>query len=183
MLFIFGSLVFAQAIYGTKDSFYKSTFCKKYQCELISSVFSKNEGLNGGVWYINYKIKEPGAEAKIDIFTHRDKYGVMISSAGVYFPDDNVTEIEEFRIQMLSDFVFVITGKRIKPTNFTYDCSDGLSMTGKNYKIMYRGKTVVKSPSKSVSYVLYCELLGFKDPKTHLGESFNFVISDDYHPR
>jgi hypothetical protein len=183
ILLVTTGFVFAQAIYGTKTSFFKSEFCKKYQCKLTKSIFSKNEGINGGVWYINYILKIPELYGDIEISTHRDKNGIMIPSASLYFPDVNVDETEEARLKMLSDFVFAIVGKRIKPSLFAFNCTYDLTRDGGDYKIMLQGKTVVKAPNKPVPYVLYCQTLGGGDPKTRIGNVIKFVISDDYHPR
>jgi hypothetical protein len=183
VLFTIFSFVFAQAIYGTKDSFFKSEFCKKYQCKLSSSTFSKKTGLGGIIWYISYKIKIPNLETLIDVSTHRDKNGTMIPSTTIYFPDVNVSALDESRVQMLSDFVYLIIGKRFKSSDFAYKCADNLSLTGNNYIIMSTGKTIVKLPNKSVSYILYCEIVGGGNPNTYTDDSIKFVISDDYHPR
>jgi hypothetical protein len=75
VLFIIVSFAFAKAIYGTKDSFFNSSFCKKYQCKLTSSTFSKKTGLNGGVWYIYYKIKDPESINDIQILRIEIKMG------------------------------------------------------------------------------------------------------------
>jgi hypothetical protein len=183
ILLMIAGFVSAQAIYGTKDSFFKSIFCKKYKCELVSSNFSKNEGLNGGIWYINYVLKIPELYGNIEISTHRDKNGIMIPSASLYFPDVNVDETQEARLEMLSDFVFTIVGKKIKPSLFALNCTYALTRDGGDYKIMLQGKTVTKAPKKSVPYVLYCQTIGGGDPKTRIGNVIKFVISDDYHPR
>ncbi len=181
-LFLIVSFSFAQAVYGTKNSFFKSNFCKKYKCELTKSVFSKDEGLTGGVWYIDYKITIPGLITKIDISTHRDSNNVMIPSASVYFPDVNVHQGDETRLAMLSDFVFTLVGKRIKPADFAFKCADDLYYR-KNYIIMAQGKTDAKPPNKPVPYVLYCEMLFGDKVDTYTDDSINFVIADDYHPR
>jgi hypothetical protein len=184
-LFTIFSFVFAQAIYGTKDSFFNSSFCKKYQCKLTSSTFGKKTGLNGGVWYIYYKIKDPESIEDIQIFTHRDKNGVMIPSVAIGFQDVYISNITEGRNQILSDFFYTIIGKKINPLAFSQNCTDYITpnVSKENYYTMIQDKFMIKSTKKLISYILYCEKLTGNNPSTNFDDSINFVISDDYHPR
>jgi hypothetical protein len=181
-LFIISSFVSAQGIYGTKDTFFNSIFCKDYQCKLISSTFSKNTGVDGGVQFFRYRLIKPNLYGNIEIFIDRNINGVVIPSVSLYFPDANVTETDESRVKMLSDFVHTIIGKRIKPVDFANNCTYKLSSRS-HYVIMAQGKTIVKAPNKPTSYVLYCEELSGDNPKTDFDDAIKFVISDDYHPR
>jgi hypothetical protein len=179
------NFVSAQAIYGTKDSFFNSSFCKKYQCKLTNSTFSKKEGLNGGVWYIYYKIKDPESNDDIQIFTHRDKNGVMIPSIAIGFQDVYISNITEGRNQILSDFFYAIIGKKIKPLDFSQNCADYITsnVSKENYYTMIQDKITIKSTKKLISFILYCEKLTGDNPNTNFDDSINFVISDVYHPR